>query len=40
MGIFRATPAGTAVLNVAFASNGDCLNAIANVVEVHLLQRK
>ena len=33
--ITKATPAGTAVLNVAFAANGDCLNAIANVVEVH-----
>jgi hypothetical protein len=33
--ITKATPAGTAALNVAFASNGDCLNAIANVVEVH-----
>jgi hypothetical protein len=33
--ITTATPAGTAALNVAFAAHGDCLNAIANVVEVH-----
>jgi hypothetical protein len=33
--ITKATPAGTAALNVSFAANGDCLNAIANVVEVH-----
>ena len=33
--ITKATPAGTVALNVGFAANGDCLNAIANVVEVH-----
>ncbi len=33
--ITTATPAGTAALKIAFAANGDCLNAIANVVEVH-----
>lgn len=33
--ITTATPNGTAALNIAFAANGDCLNAVANVVEVH-----
>jgi hypothetical protein len=33
--ITKATPAGTVALNVGFRANGDCLNAIANVVELH-----